>query len=156
MPSNDATIIVTFKPATYSITVADNIENGTVSAPASAAYGETVTLTVVPANDSYVLSSLTVTYDAAEPETLNAPRRATQNVTTTKVDDTHYTFEMPAGDVMVNATFIEKVVTGISDINATDGKHVRYFDLKGRYIGTSLNGAANGIYVTNDGRKVIK
>lgn len=73
-----------------------------------------------------------------------------------EIDDTRYTFVMPAGNVTIQATFVIEVPTGVADINAVAGEPMRYFDLQGRYIGTSLDGARRGIYVTADGRKVIK
>lgn len=47
--------------------------------------------------------------------------------------------------------------TGISNIKTidTDGT-LKYYDLNGNYIGTSLNGARKGIYVTNKGKKVMR
>ncbi|MBQ7690952.1 MAG: leucine-rich repeat protein, partial [Muribaculaceae bacterium] len=54
-------------PTTYTITVADGIENGTVEVDkAEAEEGETVTVTATPIDRSYQLKSITVT-----PETLN-------------------------------------------------------------------------------------
>ncbi len=45
--------------------------------------------------------------------------------------------------------------TGISTIETTDADGtVRYYDLQGRYIGTSLDGQPKGIYIRN-GKKVI-
>lgn len=55
---------------------------------------------------------------------------------------------MPAGNVTIQATFVIEVPTGVADINAAAGEPMRYFDLQGRYIGTSLDGARRGIYVT--------
>ncbi|GEM_PF-6459164 len=70
-----------------------------------------------------------------------------------EIDDTRYTFVMPAGNVTIQATFVIEVPTGVADINAVAGEPMRYFDLQGRYIGTSLDGARRGIYVTADGRR---
>ena len=47
-------------------------------------------------------------------------------------------------------------VTGIDDLRYdSNGKAVGYYDLTGRYIGTSLNGK-RGIFITSDGKKVVK
>lgn len=62
MPGGNVTITATFKPATYTITVAPT-EHGTVSAPATAAYGSEVTVTVTPA-PGYEIDELYYTYDA--------------------------------------------------------------------------------------------
>lgn len=89
------TISVTYNAAdekNYDVTIADDIQNGTVSAdPAQAAENEEVTLTINPA-EHYQLSTLTVT-DANE----------------SAIDVSgDYTFTMPACDVTVSATFTEK------------------------------------------------
>lgn len=156
----DITVVAVFEPVTeYNVIVSADMVNGSVQADKNnAAPGETVTLTVTPTGD-YKLETIKVTYDdgtPAEPETGNAPRRVAREVPVNKVDDTHYTFVMPAGNVTIQATFVIEVPTGVADINAASGEPMRYFDLQGRYIGTSLDGARRGIYVTADGRKVIK
>ena len=71
------------------VTVADGIANGTVTASKTSdlIYGDTVTLTVTP-KTGYVVESVTA-----------------GSVQVTRVDDTHYTFTMPASDVTVSATF---------------------------------------------------
>ena len=47
-------------------------------------------------------------------------------------------------------------VTGIEDLRYdSNGKPVGYYDLTGRYVGTSLSGK-RGIFITSDGKKVVK
>ena len=76
----------------YTITIDGPIVGGTVTADkASAKYGETVTLTVTPASEDYVLGSLTVT--GADGSTV----ALTEN-----------TFVMPPKDVTVTASFRKK------------------------------------------------
>lgn len=91
MPKSDVVVDVTFKAKTYSLTY--NVqENGTVKADkTSATAGETVTLTLSP-NTGYVLKSLNV-------------NGTTGPVATTKVNDTTYTFEMPASNVGINVSY---------------------------------------------------
>lgn len=80
-------------PTTYAITISGGIENGTVEAtPATAAEGETVKLTITPA-DGYELDELTV-MNGETPVTIAEG----------------YTFEMPASAVTVSATFKEIAV----------------------------------------------
>ena len=127
----DITVVAVFEPVTeYNVIVSADMVNGSVQADKNnAAPGETVTLTVTPTGK---LETIKVTYDdgtTAEPET---------------------------GNVTIQATFVIEVPTGVADINAAAGEPMRYFDLQGRYVGTSLDGARRGIYVTADGRKVIK
>ena len=75
----------------YAVTVAD-AANGTVTADrTSTVAGDTVTLTITPA-DGYALDTLAV-------------KQGETDVAETKVDDTTYTFTMPAGAVTVAATF---------------------------------------------------
>ena len=78
-------------PTTYTVTISDSIENGTVEADVSEAEeGDTVTLTITP-NEGYALKTLTV--DGED---------VTENVT-----DNKYTFLMPAAEVVVTATFAQ-------------------------------------------------
>ncbi len=86
MPAADVEVHATFKAIDYTITVADT-QNGTVQAPATAHYGDVVTLTIVP-DDDYELETLTYTVDGAEP-----------------VDIENAAFTMPAANVTINATF---------------------------------------------------
>ncbi len=77
-------------PATYSVNIASGIQNGTVTASKTTgiADNESVTLTVSP-NSGYELESLTV--DGTD--------------VTSFVADDKYTFNMPAHNVAVSATF---------------------------------------------------
>lgn len=88
------------EPVYYNIEIAES-ENGTVTADVvKAKVGETVTLTVTPA-EGYELDELTVTYvvDGEEGE-------ETKAVEVTE----DYTFTMPEANVTVSATFAEIVV----------------------------------------------
>lgn len=79
---------------TYTVTV-PTAENGTITADkATAQEGDTVTLTVRPA-EGYVLQSLTATCAAAAPGTVPLQEKG----------EGIYTFAMPAGDVTVTGTF---------------------------------------------------
>ena len=102
-------------PTTYSVTIADGIQNGTVTASPSSdiAPGTSVTLTISP-NLGFELSSLTVDGE---------------NVTSS-VSSGQYTFDMPAHDVEVSAEFTVSSVTpgeettveiAMSSQTATDG-----------------------------------
>lgn len=79
---------------TYTVTV-PTAENGTITADkATAQEGDTVTLTVRPA-EGYVLQSLTATCAAAAPGTVPLQEKG----------EGIYTFAMPAGDVTVTGIF---------------------------------------------------
>lgn len=89
MPSANVTVNATFTKASYTITA--NASNCTVTGFTSPAeYGSTVNFTVTP-NTDYALKTLTV-------------KQGSTNVSTTKIDDTHYSFTMPAGAVTITAT----------------------------------------------------
>lgn len=85
MPAEAVTVSATFKKADYKITI--KATNGTVTAPATAQYGETVSLAVTP-DPGYELSTISVKKGSTK-VTLN--------------EDS--TFTMPAGAVTVTATF---------------------------------------------------
>ena len=86
--------IVQDTPVEYTVTVANNIEGGTVTpAPTSAKAGDTVTVTATPA-DGYELDTITVTG---------------ANGTAVAVNDSKFT--MPAENVTVSAVFKAASVT---------------------------------------------
>ena len=145
MPDADVTVVAAFERYAYVITVAPT-EHGTVSVPDVAAPDAQVEFTVTP-DAGYRLSSIKVIYAQGPDET---------EIAMSQTGSGTYTFTMPDADVTIVAAFEEEVATGINDVNASTGAHVRYFDLQGRYIGTTLSGARPGVYVTSDGRKVVK
>ena len=100
MPAANVTINATFSAISYTITVDGEIENGTVEAPTTANYGDAVNVTVTP-DTGYELSSLTYTVEGEEP-----------------VDIVNNTFNMPAANVTINATFsaIDYTITVDEDI----------------------------------------
>ena len=95
MPAADVTVTAEFEQ-TYKVKVDDTLKNGSVKADKeSAAANETVQLTVTP-DEGYELEAIGVTYTDGNGQT--------QNVTVNKDN----TFEMPAGDVNVTASFKAK------------------------------------------------
>ncbi len=104
MPASNVTISATFKLASYSIRVTQNIQNGSVSTDTkSATMGQVVTLNVTP-NEGYKLGTLTIT----------APNYGQITY------DENFQFVMPASVVIISATFVEDITTAINGIN--DGK----------------------------------
>lgn len=96
MPEGDVTVNVTFEKITYAINIG-TFEGGSVSSDvATAAEGDTVTLTVATTG-IYQLKSITVKY--GEDQTVDF----TESSTVTGI----YKFLMPASDVTVEATFEE-------------------------------------------------
>jgi len=62
----------------------------------------------------------------------------------------------PAPARAMSISFGDETTTGLRAIETTDRDGtVRYYDMQGRYIGTTLDGQPQGIYV-KDGKKVMK
>jgi uncharacterized repeat protein (TIGR02543 family) len=99
MPAENVTVSATFEPKEYTITIDSAIVNGTVIPDKEkATAGETVTLTVTPA-EGYQTVSVTFNGEAVEGNT----------------------FEMPANDVTVSATFELKDYTITVDPEIQNG-----------------------------------
>ncbi len=152
MPAQDVLLVAEFELATYAINIPE-VENGTVTADATeATMGQTVTLTVTPA-DGYKLGSLTVTtVDEQETTPTGAPRKAPEAIELTKVDDFTYTFAMPASAVNVNAAFVEDQNTAITGIEADGRQGVRYVNPMGQVSDRPFP----GINIVIDGNKTYK
>lgn len=134
MPAADVTVSAAFEPVkakTYSVTI-NNSDHGKVEADkiTDVEAGDTVTLTVTPADDMYTLAQLAenglkVTYtDAAGTAQPVEVAEGTEANT--------YTFEMPAADVTVAAQFtvvkygIEVKVEGEGTVTFTDDGETRF------------------------------
>lgn len=88
----------------FTVTVADNLANGTVSVDKTQAeQGETVTITATPASDAYELDTITVT-------------DADSNAVTVSESNT---FTMPAKNVTVTATFKAKPIAIAGTVTIT-------------------------------------
>ena len=140
MPAANVTITVTFKaiaPTTYAINI-EEAENGKVeSDKATAAEGETVTLTAIP-DEGYIPDDITITYGDNKKV---VPEINEETLTAT--------FVMPAGDVTIVMTFKVESGTGINGI-AADQKEV-IFDMNGRRVSRT----AKGVLIVN-GKKVVR
>ena len=111
---------------TYSVTV-ESVSNGTVSASSkSASKGSTVTITVTP-DSGYA------------PDTLTVTDKDGKEVELTKVNDTKYTFKMPASKVTVKATFVKTSTLPFTDVAADAWYYdaVAYVYEKGMMTGTN-------------------
>ncbi len=107
MPAYNVTIEATFTKKPYNITVADGIEHGSVTAPATACFGDQVTLTVTP-DAGYEVATLQATSIVGGSITAINPTPQGNGI---------YTFEMPARDVTIEATFTKKLY----NISIADG-----------------------------------
>lgn len=105
MPARSVTIFATFKTKSYKVTLA-NVEGGSVTAPQSALYGSTVTISNITPSTGYEFVSV-----------------KTDKASVTMADDRKSaTFTMPASDVVVTPEF-KKVAYDIT-INNVEGGNV--------------------------------
>lgn len=133
-------------------------EHGTVEFDKQeAASGDTVTMTIIP-DDGYTIDKWTLYYYAKPAANSRRKDEGTKTVIpTTLVGPGQHSFKMPAAEVNLDITFKEGIWTGIDNVESDSRNSVvRYYDLHGRYIGTSLDNAEKGIYITGDGRKILK
>ena len=100
MPAGDVKVTATFATKVYAVNIDNAVKEYVTSDKATAAKGETVTLTVKPA-EGKELDKVTVTNG------------------TNPVDVADNKFQMPAGDVTVTATFKDKTYT----VTATAGEN---------------------------------
>lgn len=130
MPAADVTVSAEFEPVkakTYSVTINPS-DNGTVTADKTADLkaGDTVTLTVTPADNMYTLAQL------AKNGLVIKDSENTDVPYTTVEEGKTYTFEMPAADVTVAAQFtvvkygIEVKVEGEGTVTFTDDGETRF------------------------------
>ena len=90
MPIGNVVITATFTPIMYSVSIAGNIANGTITADkSSASVGQTVTISASP-SIGYKLASITATDSSG-----------------VTIPVTGNSFAMPAGNVSVSATFTQ-------------------------------------------------
>lgn len=149
MPGTDVTINAEFEAAAHVINVSQ-VENGTVTAsPNRANAGETITLTVMPA-EGYILSELTVTTVDKSSAPSSMRLTGVENIETTKVNDNTYTFVMPDADININATFAMNQPTAITDMGANVPGSGQRYNLMGQPVGPDYRGI-----VIVDGKKLI-
>ena len=164
MPAADVTVSAAFEPVkveTYSVTINPS-DNGTVTADKTTDLkaGDTVTLTVTPADDMYKLAQL-------EEKGLAIKAGESTDVPYTTVEEGKtYTFEMPAADVTVTARF--KIVKYGIEVTPTDGGTITFTDNETRFAaGTEVTASImpNGTlyeltkvmyYEGNDGKDITQ
>ena len=164
MPAADVTVSAAFeavKVETYSVTINPS-DNSTVTADKTADLkaGDTVILTVTPADDMYKLAQL-------EEKGLAIKAGESTDVTYTAGEKPNtYTFEMPAADVTVTARF--KIVKYGIEVTPTDGGTITFTDNETRFAaGTEVtatimpNGTLYDLtkvmyYEGNDGKDITQ
>ena len=102
MPAADVTVNATWWFVVYNIVVADGIEHGDLSCASGSSMGQTISVDVINVEEGYHLESLTYTYDDNTIDITEA-----------------LSFEMPAADVLINATFALNTYT--VEISAGEG-----------------------------------
>lgn len=116
--TKDVTVTQSAPVAKHTVTVDDGIENGTVtlkrgdddiSSGDEVPEGATVTVVLTPDDDYKFVDGNLIVYTSGD------------EVETTQVDDTHYTFEMPTDDVEITASFTAKVYYNINIAAMTNG-----------------------------------
>lgn len=113
MPAGEAVLKAEFTANDYTISLKPNVQNGTLRADKlTAKYGEKVTLTLTPDNN-YILKYVVVVGE--------------KGADLTKVDDTHYTFNMPAEDVTVNCEYITFTKVEAVAPTCTEDGHIAYY-----------------------------
>lgn len=126
--------IATPQPTSYTVSIAQGITNGTVTAtPTSAAESDTITVTATPDNN-YELATLTYTYAGV--------------ATPIDIDQTTMKFLMPAADVTINATFSEVVIETVATPTFTPAEG-EYTEAQNVTIACTTEGAT--IHYTIDG-----
>ena len=165
MPAADVTVSAAFEPVevkTYSVTINPS-DNGTVTADKTTGLkaGDTVTLTVAPADNSYTLAQL------AENGLVIKAGESTDVTYNTVEKGKTYTFEMPAADVTVTAQFtivkygIEVETEGEGTITFTDDDETRFAagtEITATFMpnGTTYELTDAMYYVGNTGENITK
>ncbi len=165
MPAADVTVSAEFeavKVETYSVKI-NSSDNGTVTADKTADLkaGDTVTLTVTPADNSYTLAQL-----AENGLVIKAGENTDIQYKTVEKGKT-YTFEMPAADVTVTAQFtivkygIEVETEGEGTITFTDDGETRFAagtEVTATFMpnGTTYELTDAMYYVGNTGENITK
>ena len=143
----------------HTITYTAQMENGTVNVKVgeteinsgdAVAAGETVSISIMPA-EGYLVESVTVeTTSGTETPAAGAPaRRAAVNV---NGDGNNYTFVMPEDNVTINVEFSHSPITSVNDLRVSDNDGVRYVNPMGQVS----NRPFQGVNIVIDGNKTYK
>ena len=155
MPENvNAKYFVKLLPANL-IEIDEGIENGSVEMDYDACpIGETKQFSVYVYPDQYYVLDEIKAYikdvnSAQGAETHFAPR-GNEDVPLTKVNEHEYSFDMPNGSVIIEASFKEDTPTGVEDINAAQPRSGQRYNVLGQSVCKDYKGV-----VIVDGKKMI-
>ena len=129
MPAENVTISASLVKIDYSITVDSGITNGTVTAPATANYNDTVTLVVKPKTTGYFVKNVKV------------------NNTYIKRVSGKYSFTMPAGDVTITAEFAKQTASHVYYDENGNLQSTKNYEYLHRVIGSTNTTLTEGWYV---------
>ena len=130
-PRSTEDIIPQTTPIYYNVNIAQGIQNGTIQVdPTSATEGTTIMVTATPANNNYMLESLTYSYPGALPIDIMETQQ----------------FAMPAADVTVSGTFALKPTVATPTFTPEAGE---YSEAQNVTISCGTEGAT--IHYTVDG-----
>ena len=162
MPAGNVTVTATFAeipPVLYTVTYTAQLENGTVAVAVgdteinsgdAVAAGETVSITITPA-EGYVVESVTVeTASGTETPAAGAPaHRAAVDV---NGSGNNYSFVMPEEPVTIDVTLVQNTITGVNDLRVNSDNGVKYVNPMGQVS----NRPFKGVNIVVDGGKTYK
>ncbi|MBR1803834.1 MAG: Ig-like domain-containing protein [Muribaculaceae bacterium] len=169
MPAGNVTVTATFTeipPVESAVNFTAQMENGTMTVKVgdaeinsgdAVAAGETVSITVMPA-EGYLVESVTVE-TASESVTPAAGAPARRAAVEVNGSGNEYTFVMPQEPVTINVELVHSPITGINDLRISDNGTI-YYDMQGKRIAAPQSGITIAITRNADGTvtttKIIK
>ncbi|MBP3739234.1 MAG: hypothetical protein J6I72_09335, partial [Muribaculaceae bacterium] len=162
MPAGNVTVTATFAeipPVESAVNFTAQLQNGTVAvfvgeteinSGDAVAAGETVSITITPA-EGYVVESVTVeTASGTETPAAGAPaRRAAVDV---NGSGNNYSFVMPEEPVTIDVTLVQNTITGVNDLRVNSVNGVKYVNPMGQVS----NRPFKGVNIVVDGGKTYK
>ena len=162
MPAGNVTVTATFAeipPVLYTVTYTAQLENGTVAVAVgdteinsgdAVAAGETVSITITPA-EGYQVESVTVE-TTSETETPAAGAPAHRAPVDVNGSGNRYTFVMPEESVTIDVSIVQTIITGVNDLRVNSDNGVKYVNPMGQVS----NRPFKGVNIVVDGGKTYK
>ena len=162
MPAGNVTVTATFAeipPVESAVNFTAQLQNGTVAvfvgeteinSGDAVAAGETVSITITPA-EGYVVESVTVeTASGTETPAAGAPaHRAAVDV---NGSGNNYSFVMPEEPVTIDVTLVQNTITGVNDLRVNSDNGVKYVNPMGQVSDRPFQ----GVNIVVDGGKTYK
>ncbi|MBP3738366.1 MAG: leucine-rich repeat protein [Muribaculaceae bacterium] len=162
MPAGNVTVTATFTeipPVLYTVTYTAQLENGTVAVAVgdteinsgdAVAAGETVSITITPA-EGYQVESVTVE-TTSETETPAAGAPAHRAPVDVNGSGNRYTFVMPEESVTIDVSLVQTIITGVNDLRVNSDNGVKYVNPMGQVSDRPFQ----GVNIVVDGGKTYK